>query len=631
MRAPLLAAAVLAASLTAASAPAAPAAPASAPLPEPPSAPQRWAVLVGINDYLHFDGVENGDLLGAVNDARSMADVLTARWGFPAGNVRLLLDAEASREGIREALTEWLASRVKPGDVAVFFFAGHGSQVIDMEGDEDDGLDETITPWDVLPTSSENDITDDQLREWLEAVPTKDLVVVLDACHSGTATRALSTRVRPRSLPREAPKAPGTRGEGAGAEPGLLRGAVALELAAAAPHQVAMDALFAPRGGTTPYAGGAFTTHLVRQLWRAEPGTSYRAVFRAASEGMKAERFAQDAQIEGASDAPLFAVAPGEVTPLGAGEVAAERAGGRTLLRAGLVQGVTVGSLYALGEDLVRVEDVTAEGAVVSGGGAGSRAMAKLAAYVPDTPSLRLGVAGVDAGLRARVAGGLPEGRFTLVEDDQADLFLRLEGGGARILTAEGLARSSVAGAGDALADAVAAALRQEWAAQRIAALDNPAPSFAVELAFVQGTSEFRQRDPLSFRVRSEGEGYLTLVDLGTDGTVTVLYPNRFVPEGRIGAGETLEIPTRAMPFRLRASGPEGWGMVRAIVTPRPLDLGETSEPLLSAKEGVVLAETAAAALHRALAGLWTGAAPLGEAVPVDGWSTAMLNYRILP
>ena len=260
--------------------------------------PARWAVVVGINDYANFHGVEGGDLRGAVNDARSMADVLMGRWGFPAGNVRLLLDGEATRAGIEEALTGWLASRVKPGDQALFFYAGHGSQTIDMEGDEDDGLDETLAPQDVLASSSERDITDDQLRSWLERIPTDQIVVVFDACHSGTATRALSTTVRPRSLPREAPNAaaggagrtPATRGGDAKPEPGLLRGSVALELAAAAPDQVAMDALFAPRGGTTPYPGGAFTTHLVRQLWRAEPGTPYQTVFRAAMEGMKAER-----------------------------------------------------------------------------------------------------------------------------------------------------------------------------------------------------------------------------------------------------------------------------------------------------------------------------------------------------
>lgn len=595
--------------------------------------PARYAVIVGINDYANFEGLEGGDLRGAVNDAHSMADVLLGRWGFAPENVRLLLDADASKAGIEEALTGWMASRVRPGDVALFFFAGHGSQTLDMEGDEDDGLDETLAPWDVLPTSAEKDIADDELRVWLEAIPTDQIIVAFDACHSGTATRALSTRMLPRSLPREVPRVMGTRGGDAAETGGMLKGSVALELAAAAPHQVAMDALFAPRGGTTPYAGGAFTTHLVRHLWRAEPGTSYQAVFRAAFEGMKAERFAQDAQIDGAQDAPLFAVGPGESTALAAGEVAAEERADAVVLRAGPVQGITVGSLYAMGEELVRVEDVTPTGATTTpmAGASAGRTVARLAAYVPDVPALRVSAPTLGSDVLGPLREGLGDRRVYVVTDDQADLFLREEGGAVRILTAEGLVRGEVSGQGASLGDALAAALRQEWAAQRIAALDNPAPTFAVDVSFVQDTQEFRQRDPIAFRVRSERSGYLTLLDLGTDGTVTVLYPNRFVPEGRIEAGAPLEIPTGAMPFRLRASGPEGWGMVRAVVTPRPLDLGEYDEPLLSAKEGVVLAETAAAALHQALSGLWTHATPLGEAVPVEGWATAMVNYRIVP
>ena len=600
----------------------------------PIRAPNRYAVIVGVNDYANFEGVEGGDLRGAVNDARSMADVLIAKWGFKEDNVLLLLDADAPREGIRTGLTEWMARRVRPGDLALFFFAGHGSQTLDMEGDEEDGLDETIAPQDVLATSSERDITDDELRSWLQTIPTDQIIAAFDACHSGTATRAVSTRMRPRSLPREAPKGIGTRGD-AEEDPGILKGVVALELAAAAPDQVAMDALFAPQGGTTPYAGGAFTTHLVRQLWRAEPGASYVEVFRAAFEAMKAERFVQDPQIDGALDAPLFALGDDEAPNLSRGEVQATETPDGLRLQVGPVQGVTVGSLYAMGGELVRVENVEVGGALVAPVTRPPvfRDVARLAAHVPDVPALRVRADALDETVVAGIRQGLGDLRVYLVSDDQADLFLvpDEDGRGLSVLTAEGAVRARVVASGGDVATSVARTLRQEWAAQRIAALDNPSPDFDVTLSFVQGTQDFRQRDPIAFRVTSGRDGYLTLIDLGTDGTVTVLYPNRFVPEGRIQAGAALDVPTSAMPFRLRASGPEGWGMVRAVVTQTPLALGETDEPLLSNREGVVLAETAARALHQALAGLWDGAAPLGDALPVEGWATAVANYRIIP
>ena len=45
------------------------------------------------------------------------------------------------------------------------------------------------------------DITDDELEEILSQLKTPQTVVVLDSCHSGTATRGLEVRVR--SVPRD--------------------------------------------------------------------------------------------------------------------------------------------------------------------------------------------------------------------------------------------------------------------------------------------------------------------------------------------------------------------------------------------------------------------------------------------
>ena len=43
---------------------------------------------------------------------------------------------------------EWLIKGAKPGDSLFFHYSGHGSQVKDKDGDEIDGLDETILPVD---------------------------------------------------------------------------------------------------------------------------------------------------------------------------------------------------------------------------------------------------------------------------------------------------------------------------------------------------------------------------------------------------------------------------------------------------------------------------------------------------
>jgi len=80
---------------------------------------------------------------------------------------------------------QWLVSDVKPGDSLFFHYSGHGSQVIDTSGDEEDGLDETICPVDF---KSAGQIIDDDINDLLvKTIPEgARLTALMDCCHSGT-------------------------------------------------------------------------------------------------------------------------------------------------------------------------------------------------------------------------------------------------------------------------------------------------------------------------------------------------------------------------------------------------------------------------------------------------------------
>ncbi|MBI4410259.1 MAG: caspase family protein [Gemmatimonadetes bacterium] len=283
--------------------------------------PARWALLVGISDYTNFGDEIGGDLPGAANDARAMRDVLVARWGFQPENVKVLLDAQASRAGMQAGLTQWLPSVVRPGDLALFFFAGHGSQKWDTNADEDDGLDETICPADVLRGNTDRDIADDELGGWLDAIPTDNVVVIFDSCHSGTATRAVTPFARPRALKRNVKQdVPRPRGARSVTDPqatakeqkSIEAPDKIVEIAAAQPDQVAVDAVWPGEGGADPTYGGAFTTNLVRNLWQVPTDASYEEVFTMTKQDLKRQRFAQNPQLSGgARTRGLFTVAAG--------------------------------------------------------------------------------------------------------------------------------------------------------------------------------------------------------------------------------------------------------------------------------------------------------------------------------
>lgn len=145
------------------------------------------ALLVGINDYAPV-GPGGPDLRGCVNDVRDMAHTLNALGIVPAspGSVRILTDARATKANIAEGL-KWLTKGAKKGDVLVFYYSGHGSQIADLSGEEIDGKDETICPHDFAAAGM---IKDDDLRTAFAGLPAGvNLEVLLDSCHSGTGTR----------------------------------------------------------------------------------------------------------------------------------------------------------------------------------------------------------------------------------------------------------------------------------------------------------------------------------------------------------------------------------------------------------------------------------------------------------
>src|SRR3989304_4784897 len=125
----------------------------------------KYALLIGINRYSNLP--PQYKLNGCINDIEMIASLLEENFGFPEGNITLLQDEEATREGILAAF-EALTDRVADKDIAIIHYSGHGSKMRDREGDEPDGWDETIVPHDSGRGSYPNrDITDDEIYLWL--------------------------------------------------------------------------------------------------------------------------------------------------------------------------------------------------------------------------------------------------------------------------------------------------------------------------------------------------------------------------------------------------------------------------------------------------------------------------------
>lgn len=138
----------------------------------------KFALCIGINDY---PGT-GSDLAGCVNDANDWGKELRKR-GF---SVSMLLNKKATGKGMRAAINGVIGA-ARSGDLIVIQYSGHGSFVPDSDGDEPDGTDECLCPYDV---NSKGPLTDDELSKMYSARASGVRIVMLsDSCHSGTVAR----------------------------------------------------------------------------------------------------------------------------------------------------------------------------------------------------------------------------------------------------------------------------------------------------------------------------------------------------------------------------------------------------------------------------------------------------------
>ncbi len=151
---------------------------------EPPVSTRR-ALCIGINAY-----PPGKELYGCVADAEAWGKQLESV-GF---EVTTLLDGAATRVNILQGIFD-LVAHSTAGDVLVMQYAGHGTYIDDLDGDEaEDGNGEKLFDEALCPVDFQggNLIIDDDLGELFDLLPEGvSLTAFFDSCHSGDGTRLL--------------------------------------------------------------------------------------------------------------------------------------------------------------------------------------------------------------------------------------------------------------------------------------------------------------------------------------------------------------------------------------------------------------------------------------------------------
>lgn len=140
-----------------------------------------FALVIGVSGYPCLPRLP----LAVLNDVVDIARVL---WdpqicGYRPDRVRLLVEAEATAEGIRGGI-KWLAESCGSGDTAILYFSGHGWQ----------GTGNSKREWYLAAYDASTDACHDgmlpgsELTELLSKIKAGRLAIVLDCCYAaGTA------------------------------------------------------------------------------------------------------------------------------------------------------------------------------------------------------------------------------------------------------------------------------------------------------------------------------------------------------------------------------------------------------------------------------------------------------------
>jgi hypothetical protein len=142
----------------------------------------KKALLVGCN----YPGTQAA-LNGCINDVLAIRKMLISVKGFDASNITVMIDTDKrytqpTGRNVKAGLIK-LITESQPGDILVFHFSGHGTQIPaeGFDSDEVDGKDEAICPTDL------NVIVDNDLRDIVMKLPDGvDLTFITDCCHSGS-------------------------------------------------------------------------------------------------------------------------------------------------------------------------------------------------------------------------------------------------------------------------------------------------------------------------------------------------------------------------------------------------------------------------------------------------------------
>lgn len=157
-------------------------------------AQNKRALVIGLGEY------EDSSWL-TIHGDRDVPIIVDMLKYYKYNDIKILVNRQATKKQIVSEFQK-MTKRCLAGDIVYIHFSGHGQRMTDVDGDEEDGLDEAWIPYDGYlqycnKDRGEKHLVDDEIGLLLAGIRNRigkegHILVTVDACHSGDSSRDIS-------------------------------------------------------------------------------------------------------------------------------------------------------------------------------------------------------------------------------------------------------------------------------------------------------------------------------------------------------------------------------------------------------------------------------------------------------
>ncbi|RLF32787.1 MAG: hypothetical protein DRM98_03320 [Thermoplasmata archaeon] len=139
-----------------------------------------YAVVVGIEE---FAGIEHSGEEYLDESATAFYEKLISFQNWKSENVKFLLNENATKDKIHDAIVNWLDERENEDDIVLIYYADHGWRIPLLQRMK--GHAYVFTYNATSTVFDEDKISDKEFDSWIDELDSKHITLILDHCYSG--------------------------------------------------------------------------------------------------------------------------------------------------------------------------------------------------------------------------------------------------------------------------------------------------------------------------------------------------------------------------------------------------------------------------------------------------------------